>query len=249
MSTETYYKFNTAGECLRVTVQEQGVRLQKDLLAKFTDDRAIPIPELIDAGILGDGASGKIGMMVRSKFITFTIPVNALPMRAAFAMKGEVLVPDFSADITVPTMELKWQVPEGMRVFLVVNSPKNESYIQTDIQWLIALDQQGRIWRLPTSNCYEDCRLCAGIFDSIGATYIDMLGKAWRQFISSRWQKDLIGEGGGLAKSIAHAQAMFRYKPLGKDEGGGFQQLPIEGDWTSLCTKVGSEHLNNNILI
>jgi hypothetical protein len=166
-----------------------------------------------------------------------------MPMRAAFIMKDGYMVPDFTSSSN-DTMDLKWSPPPTMRLYLMVYCPIG-SPLYSETQFLVAVDGNGRFWRLPTSNTYEDCKLCTGSYNSEGATFVDVLSRAWNQFQTSRWQKDLNDRGG--TSGMSNSRMMFRYKPLEKDQG--FEQVPAPSDWSSYCTKVSNEFITNNIIL
>lgn len=247
MNTETFFAILHDGRVQKVSLTATDIDIKKDILSQFAVEAGCKIKNLIDAGILGEGTAGKIGLCAKRESMVFTIPVGVIPMKANFVIKDDILMPDFaSATSATSLMDLKWQVPhnKGMRVFLMVYCPV-DSAIYSETQFLLAMDEAGRTYRLPTSNCYEDCKLCTGDYISRGNTYMDVLCRAWEQFTHSNWQSDLNNRGG--AKGMENSKNMFRFKPLEKE---GFEQLPMNCDnWTTLCTKIGNEFINSNIVI
>lgn len=244
MITEKIFTINPDGRIQRVSIVVDDLTMNNDILSRFATENPVKLPNLIASGVLGSGAIGNIGVSCRLKSFTFTIPVGVLPMRAAFSIKDGILMPDFTA-AKPELMDLKWEVITGMRVFLLVYCPVDSKTIWCENQFLVAYDAAGRMYRLPVSNVYEDCRLCTGSYSSEGSTYMDVLCKAWNQFTMSNWQKDLVDRGGDNA--ISNAQAMFRYKP---NEKSGFEQLPpAASDWTGFCKKINNEFINTNIIL
>jgi hypothetical protein len=69
---------------------------------------------------------------------------------------------------------------------------------------------------------------------------VDQLVCVCQHFIKSYWNADLFSP-----EELGKCQTMFSWKPT----ENGFEQLPInipnwESDWTKLCSKVGSENIN-----
>lgn len=184
----------------------------------------------------------------------YTIPLHKLPLRARFLIKDGILAPEFAnkgPNSLHQAIQLEWLPVAGMRIFLMV-TVSNTSIISaakgrpvTSDQHLFAMDSAGRTYRLPTSNCFENCTLCTGIHRTDGASHIDCLNGAVNQFMTSEWQHDL-AERGGVC-SVQNSQSLFRYKPLEPD---GFEQLPpLTADWTKYCVKVSNEFITSNMVV
>ena len=248
MKTETYYKI-TNGEIVCVTRSEQRCSPSVDILSKYANASAIRHRNIMGAVFLGDDALGNIGVSLTQKVATYTIQCRTIPLRTRFKLDGKVMVPLFGTHNNEPILQLKWTAPDSMRIYLIVEvtqqpTGRSPSTFQCSNQWLVAVDSSQRYWRLPTSNVYEDCRLCIGTFDSVGTSHVDVLSLAWKQFHLSEWNTDLSDRAG--SGGAQNAAALFRFTPNEKE---GFTQLPCPASWMSYCTKISNEHINQNIAI
>ncbi len=154
-------------------------------------------------------------------------------------MADGVMVPDFKGGNADPEFVLNWTPPDSMRLYLLMNFGLP---LKVDVQFLVAVDKDGRFYRLPLSNLYEDARLCHGAYENVGSTLIDAVSKAWVQFHKSRWQSDLANRGN---ESVAYSKKLFRFKPL---EPEGFEQIKVDG-WEALSTRVVTAFITENIVI
>lgn len=243
-SQRTQYILQETGRIYRQTVTESEIELQPEIMTRFSAQTTQRLRGLMMASaIFPELASHPISVAIREKQVAFTVPLNKLPLRARFSVNAEdkCLVPDFTSQST--PMVLEWYPPSGMSLFLLV-SMLPDATISSD-QFIVACDSAGRMYRLPTTNCYENCKLCTGKYDGAGATYADAIGKALKQFWSSDWQGDLSDRGGSAG--MANSKLMFRFRPM---EPEGFEQLPPKAThWTALCTKVSHEYLNNMLAL
>jgi hypothetical protein len=241
MSSTSYYKIEQDGTVKVVTKTEQEICLDTTIMAKFSADLALKSSLLMSAGILPEVPGlGNIGICMRKASITFTVRMAALPMRCAFVMKEGIMVPNFKRGNEDKEFSLTWEPPASMRLYLVMNFLVP---MKLDVQFLLAMDPNGRHYRLPLSNLYEDARLCHGDYDYNGSTLIDCVSKAWLQFHKSRWQSDLVDRG---TDSSGNSMKLFRYKPL---EPSGFEQLKPTGDWETLSTRISTAFLLDNVVI
>lgn len=241
---ETYHKV-TADGIERVSVTRERIALTDSIMKRYAQDMPVRIDRLFDAAIISTNLTGSVGVSYKEKSAVFTVRIARMPLRARFVMEGDVLVPDFRAENEIPPMDMLWTPPSNMVIFWMVAMLAGES--TSGDQFLVAMDNAGRTYRLPVSNCYENARLCSGRYDGSGRTHLEALIKGWRQFERSDWQSDLVDRGG--AGGMKSSKMMFRFKPLEKE---GFEQLPIqcvEGDWVPLVTKIANEFINSNIIL
>lgn len=243
MSTTNYFKINPDGAVKSVIITEKDINLDQSILQRFSTDNPVKIPNFISSAILPEGGGlGNIGVCVRRASIAMTIRLATLPMRTAFKMNADnLMVPDFKHGNEDNDFVLHWTPPDTMRLYLVINFSMP---MKVDVQFLVAIDPNGRHYRLPLSNLYEDARLCHGVYDYTGGTLTDMMCKAWTQFNKSRWQSDLVDRS---ASGVKNSMKMFRFKPL---EPQGFEQLTIEGgSWETLSERVSTVFIQENIVI
>lgn len=237
------YTIECDGRIYRDVINRSEVDLQPEILTRFAAQATTRVRNIISSLALSSKLAGNVHMAIRGKVVVFTVQLGVMPMRARFSVSkdGKTMVPDFTSD-SIP-MSLEWTPPAGMTLLLMVSMTPDTT--TTSDQFLVAVDKAGRFYRLPTTNCYENCKLCTGKFNGIGATYADAIGKALNQFAASEWQGDLHDRGG--ATGMTNSKLMFRFKPM---EPEGFDQLPPEAeDWTALCTKVNYEFITNFIVL
>lgn len=240
------------GECYRVQVSRSWHPIPQDVAVRMAESSGVTVQSLFDAAALSPSLSGHVGVKHRATYSVYTLPIAMLPMRARFRLVEKTMVPDFQCAVADSQMiYLEWKVPTpAMRVFLLVTvtppaEPNTGHKMYSSLQHLVAMDSAGRIYRMPTSNTFDDCKLCTGNYDTQGITVMDCLIKAMEQFSKSEWQQDLAGRGG--SEGAVRAQKMFRYKPL----EDGFEQLEstVISSWTELCIKVGNEYVLSHIVI
>lgn len=180
---------------------------------------------------------GNVSLSVTAHLVYATIGLRSIHLRAPFRMVDGVLVPNLSSTSTDQTMQLMWMVPQDMRVAMMIELSTATDYRIKDI-WIFAIDAGQRLYRLPLSNLYTDCRLCSGEFPRSHVTLVKAVTAALVQFSASEWNSDLL-------ESPETTQQFFRFKPT----NAGFETLPISTkDWTALCQKVGVEIANHLVL-
>lgn len=239
------------GRMYKVRKVKTEIEVQADILGRFALEKSVKLTNVLDAGILGDGAMGGIGISATPKLAVYTVRLSKLPMRVAFFLTDQkIMVPNFRSMNKSDILHLTWDIPEAMRVYWLVNMPAVNAgdgmSPYSDNQFLVALDNAGRSYRLPVSNCYEDGRLCPGEFPSAGRTSMEVLINGWRQFTQGNWQSDLSDRGGGATTNAKNAENLFRYKPK---EPEGFEQLDPVISWELCCTRISNEHINTNIIL
>jgi len=171
----------------------------------------------------------------------FSVLLNYLPLNAPFIVDGADLVPAFREDDS-KELELKWTVLSDMRLILMIPVIYDGNRFIALEQFLFALTDRNLPYRLPTSNVYEDCRLCAGTFDSTGQTIMDTISKCVKQFELSRWQSDLSNRGG--ENGMRNSKRLFRFRP---EDGDEFKQMPPLSAWPSLSTQVAVGFISSNL--
>jgi hypothetical protein len=192
---------------------------------------------------VGDGILHNVGLTSKGKLTSFSLRLSKMQINTKFVLKDGFLVPDFAQTSASSTeFSLTWYVPDKMKLYLMVTV--DASAMLADDTWLVAFDRNGNCYRLPTTNTYEDGKVCQGIYDGYGTSLLDCLIKAYKQFIDSRWNADLHDRGGDYG--MEHSMQLFRFKPLEPD---GFDMVQPDKDWTLLAEKINSEFINNNIIL
>lgn len=240
METKTRFILEE-GSFYQETIQTREIILNNDIITRFAQEQVIKVPAMFSSIQVGEGLVSTIGMSCKGRVMAFSLRMSEMPVRAKFTIKGGFLVPDFTGDEASSTFHMRWAVPSNLRLYLMVTMQVGK--LVAGDQFLVAVDDQGRMYRLPTTNVYSDCRLCSGRFESSGLTCLDVLIKCWNQFQNSEWQQDLANHGGD--NGMLYSQQFFRFKPL---EGDAFEQQPIPDDWQMLCVKVGNETVTSMII-
>lgn len=124
-------------------------------------------------------------------------------------------------------MNLRWEPPKDMQLHVVAYWAGRDGINVTlpDI-YLIALSSAKKTYLLPLPNLYNEGKLCLGhgIGDEFFAkTGMAQLEKAIGILQGSIWNSDLLAH-----VRTSSTEAMFRFDADGS-------QLPIEGDWKSMC--------------
>jgi hypothetical protein len=164
------------------------------------------------------------------------MPVASLPLTAPYAVEGTTVYPVF--DGAHPITALRWNIPANMRLYLVAHIGNTMECVE---QFLVAIDDEKRCWRLPVSNLYADCRLCAGRFNSAGSDILDVCKRTWEQFQLSSWNQDLYGDS-SAARRIG-TKVLFLYDV--KDDNFIQRQPPKK--WMEMCEKVATDFLTGYV--
>jgi len=240
MKSKNYYVITEGGELLYVQQTSHPIDVTQQIIDNLCRDTVRRVKNVIPMScITGDPKSpGCASLTIGASSRLVNMPIFSLNLSTVYLLDGEVLYPSFDSE--GPVMPMVWEVPSDMRVFLTVML--SDTLIDL-AQYLTAFDPEGRSYRLPLSNLYEDCKLCAGANDiAQGANLVAAAARAWNQFKLSNWQKDLYasqGDAGRLA-----TKSMFRFLP--KNEGFE-QQRVLGGDWRAHCKKVAVDIITNYI--
>ena len=172
---------------------------------------------------------GPVHASVGLKDTLWSVPIDRIPLLARFKLINQALVPMFasSTDLEMP---LVWKAPPEVRLVFAVCTKQEDEQVSVDGNWLFAVDQEQRGYRLPLPNLHDDCRLCTGGFEGDQATAFECVQASLAQFNQSQWNSDLM-------RTIESSQKFFRFQPTKES----FTTLPIQtADWTTLCSKVST---------
>lgn len=240
MKTKTFYKITSDGQLLQVEQTSRPINIEGDVINQLSRDvvrrvkNVIPMPCI--TGDAKDAGCASLSISATSRIIN--MPLFELNLNTVYLLDGAVLYPSFDAE--GPIMPMVWKAPAEMRMVLTVLL--NDALVDL-AQYLTAFDREGRSYRMPLSNLYEDCKLCAGAnLQPHGNNLVEAAARAWNQFKLSNWQKDLYASSG--ADGRAATRNLFRFLP----SNGGFVQQPIVGgDWRAHCKKVAVDIITNYI--
>jgi len=160
--------------------------------------------------------------------VLWCIALDKIPLHARFKLINQVMVPMFASGTDIE-MPLVWRVPVNVKVVFCVLTKAEDGFVSVEGNWLFACDSEKRGYRLPLPNLHDDCRICTGQFEGDQETALACVQKSLDQFAVSKWNSDLM-------RTIEQSQKFFRFLPT-KDT---FEPLPIQGEWTSLCSKVST---------
>lgn len=241
MSTaKTFFVINEQSRLERWSISRQEMNINDAIIEPLTTNLSRICKNVMPMSAVSPDALGNVSMSTMSQGQSvFSMPVFKMSLNTRFASDSNgILTPVFEAP-DGPTLPIFWIPPTTMKLVLsIILGPKFENMNQ----YLTAHDKQGRLWRLPLSNLYQDCRLCPGIADySRSQNCLDSLKVAWEQFRNSKWNQDLYADSTDGRRRATNK--MFRFKPNDSD----FTQLPLDAEWTDLCEKIGNEFLKNNV--
>jgi len=160
--------------------------------------------------------------------VLWCIALDKIPLHARFKLINQVMVPMFASGTDIE-MPLVWRVPVNVKVVFCVLTKEEDGFVSVEGNWLFACDQDKRGYRLPLPNLHDDCRICTGQFEGDQETALACVQKSLDQFAVSKWNSDLM-------RTIEQSQKFFRFLPTKET----FEPLPIQGEWTSLCSKVST---------
>jgi hypothetical protein len=160
--------------------------------------------------------------------VLWCIALDKIPLHARFKLINQVMVPMFASGTDLE-MPLVWKVPANVKVLFCVLTKADDGFVSVEGNWLFACDQDKRGFRLPLPNLHDDCRICTGQFEGDQETALECVKASLEQFSVSKWNSDLM-------RTIEQSQKFFRFLPTKES----FEPLPIQGEWTGLCSKVST---------
>lgn len=223
------------GNIFKETRDRQPVNAAGAITARFAKGVIRKLPSIVE--IPGFGTAGVASQDDKSQY--WSLRLETLVLNSEFKIKDGVLSPQFRSEPGNPLLEIDWKPPEDMRLMFVAQIVNSSETAIVNKQYLFALSGDGNAWRLPVSNLYETCELCAGNYESITTTSAQSLQRALEQFHKSGWNKDLWDR----TQDLKNTSRMFRFIPK---TDKGFTQQPYEGaaegkHWSLLCQKVATE--------
>lgn len=238
MQEKVEYVIEQGGLVLRRCVSESAIDIPDTMMRQLAGHTNVVLRQLFPIVNWGD-ANASINTNGTSYW---TIPVQRIVLRARFKTAPQegtkkILVPNFGRRAEQddkqgePPMELIWQVPDGMRIVMLLqcNSHGSGIVMQYSIpkMHLFAVDSRPEYWKLPLPNIFEDGSVCEGRKVGRFRTVTEAIADALTTFDQSVWNADLWEE-------VEKTQAMFRFE----SKGDKFVPLPPTGSWITLCRKV-----------
>jgi len=240
-NTKNFFVINEESRLERWTLLRQEMNITEAVIDPLTAGMSRICKDVMPMTVVSPDVPGNVSLSAMANGQRmFSMPVFKMSLNTRFAPDSSgVLTPVFEAG-DGPTLPIFWVPPGTMKLVLsIILGPKFENLNQ----YLTAHDKTGRLWRLPVSNLYQDCRLCPGTANYLGSqSCLSSLQVAWEQFRLSKWNSDLYVDSSPARRKAT--ERMFRFKPSDAE----FIQLPLDGDWTDLCEKVGHEFLKNNVV-
>jgi hypothetical protein len=144
------------------------------------------------------------------------------------------MVPSFRAQGGSVGADLTWVVPSDLAVYFMMFGkpmPKADSsgrILQPDKSYLVAIDKDGRMYRLPLPNIYDDASVCLGGVDLPRNSIAAYMAAGMKAFTENPWNADLLGNDNNTR--ITKAQALFQFEPDGKQRavtGYKAQLIPV----------------------
>ena len=205
-------------------ISERDLDVQSSALDALTEDVTREVRDVFNVP-----GWGNVHASVGPKDTLWSVPIDRIPLLARFRLIDQVMVPMFASHTDLE-MPLVWKAPKEVKlVFAVLTKPDDEQ-VSVEGNWLFAVDQDHRGYRLPLPNLHDDCRLCTGGFEGDQPTAFEVVRASLGQFNQSQWNSDLV-------PAIEQSQKFFRFQPTKES----FETLPIQAtDWTTLCTKVST---------
>lgn len=241
MTKKTEFVIKHDGSMIRRDIAEQEINITEKFIAKLSRNVIRKVRDAFPLSYLNGNEDDKndyVHASIGSAHSMWWLPVKTLNLTAPFKCADGILWPEF--DSKNPILKIKWKSPLNADIRLGV--VLDDSLCCT-AQYLTALDCMDKVWRLPLSNLYNDCKLCHGAYPGRQACVVEALAAALFQFENSYWNSDLYVD--ATAEIRSATSKMFRFKA----EGKGFSQEPIfSGDenWTKWCQKIGSQFIAEN---
>lgn len=179
-----------------------------------------------------------VSMKVSGSMVGLTIPLLHIQLRCPFLMNDKKeLYACFNAGKPAPNLSLKWEVPNTMKLSIVLLLSGTYSNIQK--HYLVAehSSEDRILFRLPLPNLDEAAGLCAGKYQLNYSDYLSAARAAVNQFNNSAWNTDLYGRG---AHDETGPAQLFKFKPKGEAE---MEQINDLGDWRKVSTTVSDSTL------
>lgn len=237
MSKKTLFVITEKSEMERWDITRSRLNINQTMLEGMTAGLVRKANQVVDMSLIQPEAGGYADLAIGANgYCMARMPVFVLPMSAPFAIEGTTMFPAF--DGPHPVMVQRWVVPTSMRLYLCAHIT---SGLECTEQFLVAIDQERKCYRLPVSNLYADCRLCSGRFANTSDSIVKLLQQCYTQFMGSSWNSDLYGDSTPLRRTST--KAMFSYT-VSTDK---ITQNIVPTKWTSLCEKVSTQLITDYI--
>lgn len=229
MAEETrYLRFNPDGTSQYIVVTS----LDRDLPAELMKQFGQSVQRTVRNVFANGGVPFSLTVTRNECYVYATL--SELVIASHYKLgKDKILRPQFidkdSDSKDLPLFPARWKVPGNMRLvfasrikYYKTATPKT---VHDAGNWLMAFDDQMRVWKLPLPNLYDDSSLCMGTFAGVANDIQSASRLAFEQLIKSDWNSHLMNG------ANEHSDAMFKFKPGEKE----VECIPFTGDWTKHC--------------
>lgn len=234
---ESFFVINQEG-VQRWDVTKRDLNAEQSLVEAFGSSLVRRNNSVVNIG----GNYGHAGVALGNGFEVWSVHINKLSLNAPYTIADGIHTPVFNSP-DLPVLPMVFTPQSGMNLVLGITIHRDGRYHYAGDHYLVAYDTSGRMWRLPVSNLYANCKLCHGQDVKKVNTAMEAVTLCCDLFTKSQWNADLY-EGNKSGRTAA----MFQFKP----EGKGFTQLPFKlaagKDWTTLCEKVADEKINQMMI-
>lgn len=234
MKEQSAYVILPTGRLEKWVITRQAVNATESIAAQFTKSLPVKIPAAFEVrGMpfnlhLETGNPGNYNCLCKIK----SLPLRVALVPSPIAKKEDnIMVPDL-AESSVKTIDMVWTPPDNCLLVYMVQIHWRTPYHYATNNYLYAYSDTG-IYKLPLGNLYDDCKICTGDYNSRCNTISEVAKVSMDQFINSRWNTHLIRE-------LDRMHRMFRWKAT----PDSFDQMPTDGNWKTLSTKVSVPYAN-----
>ncbi len=235
ITTKRFIRINQDGTSEYVVEQAEPKNVADTLIEQMSANRQTVLREVFALGeticnITWNKSDMLVVATLRSLSITSCLEIGKDKLlHPAFVAKDDARAKE------MPTANVKWEVPNDMRLVFASRiidhaSPSRTTYPDA-ANYLFAYDGSKRCWRLPLPNLYEDGAICMGKFEGSGKSIQEAFAKAYSQFVNSQWNSDLYSE-----DKQKQSDKLLSFKPTNTD----VEQVPFSGDWTKHCYKIAT---------
>ena len=237
MSVKNYSQLviEPSGFAYMRTVSETPVSIDRAILQTVGGEAKVSALNI--GTVMRNGANHRFSMQLsNSSYVLMYVELGYLIIRSSInSANGVVTMDPLPPRESIP-VDLRWDVPSGMKLRYIVTGQRcSLARFQIDKCYLIASHADGRNFRLPLPNIFDDGSMCTGEFNKIHPTKQDALQAAIIQLDSSTWNSDLYSS---KADSFKYSNREL-FKWVAND--GGFEQRPTNQDWTGLCIRCETE--------
>jgi len=233
MNNKTLFVITEKSEMERWDIARRKININQAMLDGLTANLIRTVRGVMPMNAIVKDSPGFADIAIGPSGYSVTrMPIYDLPLTAPYAIEGATTFPAF--DGPHPVSAQVWHVPSTMNLYLCAHCSNSFECIE---QHLVAIDSERRMWRLPLSNLYADCRLCAGRFSASGDSLMTICQRVMVQFQNSNWNQDLYNDATALRRNCT--KALFTFDVSNEK----ITQRTPPKNWQSLCEKASTDFL------